>query len=62
MSNNIPLNIQNGTSFDGIQDGQLCYEGNKIVYRDGDNRIDLFDTYDSNTANETFFEVGYTPN
>lgn len=61
MSNNIPLNIQNGTSFDGIQDGQLCYEGNKIVYRDGDNRIDLFDTYDSNTANETFLKLGTLP-
>ena len=59
MSNNIPLNIQNGTSFDGIQDGQLCYEGNKIVYRDGDNRIDLFDTYA--TPRMKLFE-GYTPN
>lgn len=61
MSNNIPLNIQNGTSFDDIQDGQICYEGNKIVYRDGDNRVELFDTYDSNSANETFLKLGTLP-
>lgn len=48
--------IQYLNNFEEIEDGQICYEGNKIIYKDNTNRVNLTDTYTNNDIDGAFIK------